>query len=318
MLVRSGYGSAFNNLYISETTITKTAKNEYGLSKIKKEIAWYRFCEETKIDYPRPEINRFMENGYTMKYYSEYVPLYRRFSLFTDAEKFKMLDTIYTHLKVMHDTTEKEIDKETFMRNVKQECYDKIINRFKEIEEMVKRYSYITHVNGMPILDFHTLAKNISASILNYYDGAKSYSVSCIHGDCQFNNILVSPNSSDIIFIDPRGYFGESAIFGPADYDKAKVQFALSGYDIFDNMDITILNVENNNLTIPDLFQVQEPLKRESIRESIRGSIITDWVLSIWLGNAHSFKSNEAKAMFSYFYALYLGTLYGAINGANI
>lgn len=301
-LVRNGYGSVFNELTISGDEITKVAKNSYGLSKIKKEMEWYRFCESENMSCPRPAVKEYLENGYTMKYYKDAMPLYKLFPQMTKEKRYEILASINDHLKVMHSTTEKSIDKSTFMRHIEEECHNKTLRRFVEIEQLVSKYGYITHVNNMAIPSFHAAVNKVKGAILSYYDKLSNYSIACIHGDCQFNNILITPNSGELIFIDPRGYFGDLPVYGPADYDKAKVAFALSGYDVFDNMNISELNIDGNNVTIPNLFQIKEPLTR--------GSIETNWVISIWLGNAHCFKANEAKAMFSYFYALYLAATY--------
>ena len=43
LLQRIGYGSAFNNLYITPTTVKKQYKNEYGKAKLEKEILFYRY-----------------------------------------------------------------------------------------------------------------------------------------------------------------------------------------------------------------------------------------------------------------------------------
>jgi hypothetical protein len=53
-----------------------------------------------------------------------------------------------------------------------------------------------------------------------------------IHGDMCFPNILCDPVSRLFKFIDPRGSFGESGIFGDGRYDLAKLLHSLDGgYD---------------------------------------------------------------------------------------
>jgi hypothetical protein len=119
-----------------------------------------------------------------------------------------------------------------------------------------------------------------------------------IHGDCQFNNILIGPEK-EILFIDPRGYYGTYDIYGIPEYDDAKIAFALSGYDNFDSMKITSLNIENDVVFVEDL----------RIKDLEQDSFVSVLTLSIWLGNAHCFK-DEAKAFYSYSYAMWLISLY--------
>ena len=75
--------------------------------------------------------------------------------------------------------------------------------------------------------------------------------------------------------------------------------------DVFDNMVVEELRVvDGDNLILDPIFLVPDPpLKRG-------GDKVTMITLSIWLANAHCFKQTPLKAMYSYFYACYLATLY--------
>jgi aminoglycoside phosphotransferase len=54
-----------------------------------------------------------------------------------------------------------------------------------------------------------------------------------IHGDPTFSNTLITRNGT-VMFIDPRGYFGESEIYGDPIYDWAKLYYSVvGGYDAF-------------------------------------------------------------------------------------
>jgi len=70
-----------------------------------------------------------------------------------------------------------------------------------------------------------------------------------MHGDLCFSNILYDFRSNRIRVIDPRGcdYSGKSSIYGPADYDVAKLAHSIIGrYDeiIADRYDVGILKSE--------------------------------------------------------------------------
>ena len=88
--------------------------------------------------------------------------------------------------------------------------------------------------NNIKIKTFDEILSIIEVNVLEYIKSKSNYTYSLIHGDCQFSNILIHKNN-DIKFIDPRGYFGNTMLFGIPEYDIAKVFFALSGYDHFDN-----------------------------------------------------------------------------------
>ena len=69
-----------------------------------------------------------------------------------------------------------------------------------------------------------------------------------IHGDTNFSNILINPENQDIKFIDPRGYFSSSKIFGLVDYEYAKILYGISGYDHFNNHHFTIQSMNEKEI----------------------------------------------------------------------
>ena len=58
---------------------------------------------------------------------------------------------------------------------------------------------------------------------------SKSVSVTIVHGDFCFSNILFDINNQIIRLIDPRGYFGRKGIYGDPRYDVAKLRHSISG-----------------------------------------------------------------------------------------
>lgn len=310
LLERTGYGSNFNSLYISKNIIIKQSKNEYGHKKLKKEILFYLFLEKNNIQFPRPKILSFTENSYTMEYLKEYIPLYSVFSSFTTGKKEEILLKIKNYLKNLHKNIIK-VSNETFTKCLKEEFYTKLIERFTVTQEILVQFEKIKTINNKKIFG---LEKNESVTNISFFTKIvtllfnqiqkhfSNTSFSVIHGDCQFNNILINKVTEELVFIDPRGYFGSSDIYGMPEYDLAKIQFALSGYDIFDNMEMNTLDLYQENINIPLLFQDTNPLPNNNP--------ITLFTLGIWMGNAHIFSQNSYKCAFSYFYALHLFTLY--------
>jgi len=78
---------------------------------------------------------------------------------------------------------------------------------------------------------------------------------SFIHGDCTFSNIMLRDNGKPV-FIDPRGYFGSTELFGDPNYDWAKLYYSIAGnYDRFNLKDFSLkigenaveLKIESNN-----------------------------------------------------------------------
>lgn len=71
---------------------------------------------------------------------------------------------------------------------------------------------------------------------------------SIIHGDCTFSNIMFDTFNTKTILIDPRGYFGNTKLYGDKDYDWAKIYYSLVGnYDQFNRKKFT-LDISKNEI----------------------------------------------------------------------
>ena len=65
-------------------------------------------------------------------------------------------------------------------------------------------------------------------------DNMLNFTPSIIHGDCCFSNILYGADKNIIRFIDPRGSFGKTGIYGDIRYDIAKLYHSVDGtYEAF-------------------------------------------------------------------------------------
>jgi len=298
-----GYGSSFNNLYLLEDKIKKEAKTSYGITKIKKEIFFYKFIQKHKC-LPMPAFLEDLGIAYTMKYLPDYKPLFQVFPYFSENKKADILQQIDTNLQRLHKTEIQIIPREIYQNAIYAEMIDKLEKRYDEIKDILSEYSFIKSVNGTPIRTFLENLALLQKAATKFIDSRTQYIFTPIHGDCQFNNILYNEHTHDIIFIDPRGYFGDHDLYGPPEYDLAKVKFALTGYDAFDAKDITELTIQNDNIVLDILPLIPEPLAKA------RDDFISQLVVSIWMGNAHCFKENKYKTAYSYFMAAYYASLY--------
>jgi uncharacterized protein YozE (UPF0346 family) len=301
-LERNGYGTQFNNLYLlSKDIIKKESKNEYGNRKMKKEIAFYRYIMTYRIPFPIPTIYEFGENYYIMQYFSNYVPLYQLFHSFSQNKKQDVYTNIQQSLGTLHLSGKKHTTKEHITNLLYNETKQKLQQRYEEIKPILDSYSFLKKVNNITLLTFDDLLERIEKKVHDYVESLHFFELCIIHGDCQFNNILYDSTTDNIVFIDPRGYFGEEDLYGIPEYDEAKLRFALSGYDSFDNSIIDKLTINDDNLSIPNMFLLDSVPFNDFI-----GTL----AISIWLGNAHCFKDTPFKAIYSFYYARYLGTLY--------
>jgi len=84
-------------------------------------------------------------------------------------------------------------------------------------------------LNGKKLRGWPGIRKAIEARVQKLSANARGR---IIHGDMCFPNILCDPVSRLFKFIDPRGSFRESGIYGDARYDLAKLLHSLDGgYD---------------------------------------------------------------------------------------
>ena len=307
ILNRIGYGSNFNKLSVNfnRNIIKKESINKYGDKKINYEINFYRFLINNEIFFRIPKIYDFERNSYTMEYFNNYEPLYKIFNVLNNFKKTKLINEIKNNLNILHNSSTIYISKDDFFLNLKIEIEEKIIMRYNKIKDIIKKYDYIKKVNNIKILDFYKILYIINTKIYKLFEikYKDNYYLTPFHGDCQFNNILYNIDKDDFIFIDPRGYFGNSEIYGILEYDYSKLLFALSGYDDFDNRNIDKLDIDIDNIKV-----IINSLD-ESIFQYNNLEILL--MYNIWLGNSECFmKNNEIKGIYSYFISMYLATIF--------
>ena len=308
IMERKGYGSHFNTIEFIDEVVKKSAKNNYGQDKIKQEIHFYLYLIRFKIQFQVPTILDYsLENNhyYSMTCMKNYKELYIVFPSFHEKQKIKILKNIFDSLNILHQHT-KSVEKHQVIQDVYLETIHKINTRLICIQKMIDKYSHIDtiycHGQFIKRKSIHEILEKIKTNVDEYcksLDDVTDYSL--IHGDCQFNNILMN-ESDDLVFIDPRGYFGNTLLFGLKEYDIAKIYFALSGYDEFDNRSIETLDIENNTI------QIHLDILDSSIFN--KNKFIKTLVISIWLSNAHIFMENENKCIHSFFIAIYLASCY--------
>ena len=296
--MQQGYGAHYTKVSIINNNVLKKSINQEGLIKIKREINFINFILKNKINFPIPKIVEIKDNSFLMEYLNGYNTLESVLRNKTQNLK-KIIKLIKKYLNILHLSKHKYVSKQVYRTLLLQETIYKIKKRTDKIKNIISKYNYIKKVNGKIILNFDLILEKIKELIEKHIDNILDYKLYPIHGDTHLNNILINDNN-EIKFIDARGYFGDSIIFGIKEYDYAKFYFGLGGYSEFDLKQVNSLNIKNDNITINI-----NPLINETISSYIKLLIIT-----IWLGNAHCFIHNEYKVVESYFYAIYLASRY--------
>jgi hypothetical protein len=247
-----------------------------------------------------------------MEYLKDYTPLYLSYGVFCPEKKIACLKTIMDHLQYIHNVRI-QVERHVFKQDLIMETIQKIETRMKDVLPLIQNppYKNIRYVQNNitgNIVNIRTLdeIKSVIKQNVDFYlnDDATKYEYGIIHGDCQFNNILINKND-ELKFIDPRGYYGSTQLYGLVEYDIAKICFALSGYDTFDNSHIEKIIMSSSTHTI----QVDIELCDDTYLQT-QSTIVKTLLCAIWLSNSHIFTEDEPKCITSYFIAMYMCSHY--------
>jgi hypothetical protein len=307
----------FNQITISEKgNLMKRAITEQGIDIMKKEANWYRFlCNHPfneDFDFPIPKIRALQPEYMIMEYLKEYEPFYIHLNKLQPKEIEDILHKLMREVKILHSIETKEVDNISFLTNLKYEIHDKIVERMAKIQNLINSFPKIEYVNGVKIHSFHLILQKVKDILMEDYkkqEKNEKHTYHFIHGDLNFSNIMIHPNSHLIKFIDPRGYFGKSLLLGPKEYDESKVLYAISGYDGF-NQDPSFHPLQFDKMGKSITFQMKGYPVSKTFLEKYFKKIHFAYLTIIWLGLAEYNKNNFWKCICSYYQGLYIGTKY--------
>ena len=297
----NNYGFRFSDIIHTDDLFIKRGKNNHGCDKIQNEISFYLEIEKKGIKLSIPELIYYNDNEIHIKNIKNSVCL----TYIIDKYNWKsFVNNICSKLENIHNLTiEKNVD--DILRDIKIETYDKLIKRYNETEWCkINDFNKIKYVNTIKIKNIEYYASTINRKITEILIKKNINSYNLIHGDTHLGNILSSNNN--LYFIDPRGYFGNSKLYGLKQYDYAKLLFGISGYSIFDMMKIDTLNIENDNITIEFIKNYEYVFMDYQFNENTYLDELTLlFSLSIWLGNNSCFLDENKKItslMIAYYY----------------
>ena len=278
----NNYGFVFNDITIEDGIFIKSAKNSHGKMKINNETAFYRYIADNNIAFPMPPLLEHHDGTIKLQYIPDSSTLTSIHNIFGYVTRIK------DHLHDIHDV-QITVSKDIIMRDLNIELKTKVMGRFNEYEWSSNTlYNSIKSVNGIQIQSVDYYCDIIYDKLAALLCDRRHYSL--IHGDIHLGNILLDVGDN-ILFIDPRGYFGESKLFGLCEYDHAKLLFGLSGYSVFDNMTIKDLVINSNdNIEIDVIYSHEYIFETKEFDE-----ISVLLCLSIWLANNSCFSNINKK-----------------------
>ncbi|MDR2770294.1 MAG: hypothetical protein LBB08_02485 [Rickettsiales bacterium] len=223
----------YNKIEFIDGKVIKTGLTFEAVKLIWREAAWYKKMSEYGFG-AIPQI--YGTDPLTLEYIDGTNMFLAEFSA---EQKQQALDRIVSALSQMHSYETAPAD----AWDIYAEYFTKTIRRLQTIQGALTFGSdRVIKINGKEcanvLSDPHLLRNAVLGTLMNI----KSYRP--IHGDCQLTNTMIGKNGK-IYFIDARGYFGKSQVWGDARYDWAKLYYSLSGN--FDQFNIKNFKLEINS-----------------------------------------------------------------------
>ena len=229
----------FNSLVVDQDgkTMTKRAVDPNYVHLIKREIEWYTKYEGlTDLDrVVTPHVHHHTDDSFTMDYLASYQPLHTVLDTFeknADLAKIrKLYHNVFAAVDSVAETSTIGVPFNTFKDDLRKEVVEKVIDRCEKIKAFLVNYNKDQLVevlskvyDCMLLFAINSEDYDIEKDILRYW---------FCHGDLNGSNILVDDKTLDVKFVDPRGYFGETKLYGWKPYEHAKLLYCLYGYDDF-------------------------------------------------------------------------------------
>lgn len=217
----------FNKITINADRVIKESIDEYGKKLASRECAWYDKAKRLGIT-TLPNVYRI--NPLELELI-EGKNIYE--DVFSYTEKKDILRKIVISLRRLHKA--EQISADTF--SCKEVYFLKTIERIRIIRDMIPfaNQEYIT-VNGRKCRNVFFCKRELEHKLEQLTCDTFCF----IHGDCTFSNILLRKNTEPV-FIDPRGYFGQTELYGDPRYDWAKLYYSIVGnYDHFNRREFDL------------------------------------------------------------------------------
>lgn len=238
----------FNHLEIDEVAGTLTKRSQ-KVSKFVDEINYYRqLPNDVSVFFPRlvdfstDESDAFL----TQEYYG--YPSLAEMYVFENFDSSRW-ERIFDHLL---EIVKNRLGRHTAsldQQDLESIYLHKTSNRLEALEESGASAGRLTQVDeleidGEKMLGWPQLKLQLEdalSALCQVREGA------IIHGDLCLSNILYDPRSGIGKFVDPRGSFGKSGIYGDPRYDVAKLYHSLmGGYDFIVNDLFAVREMEAN------------------------------------------------------------------------
>ncbi len=231
----------FNKLTFLEDRVIKEPVDKQGEQLAIREKRWYQYIQNKCDSKNLPHVFSFepLTIEKVVGKENSDCHLYSMGGL-EKQQKEKILTSIVDCLKKIHEIENVDTDYESFV-----DAYlTKTVKRLNTVKTLIPFSDQPKIcINGKECRNIFFCLPEISAHVFKYYP--KNFCV--IHGDATFSNILF--DGTKPVLIDPRGYFGQTELYGDEAYDWAKLYYSVVGnYDQF-NLGKFTLEINENDVT---------------------------------------------------------------------
>ena len=263
----------FNRIQMEKEKVYKLPVDEQGRNLAKREVIWYQKLKD-KCPENIPKIYEWfplcMERIEGKNIYEYNHISFERKKLILK----KMIDCLI-HI---HNIESVDADKESYRMVYIDKTYDRL-DKVRNLIPFANDRTII--VNGRKCRNVLFYEEEIEKMVMKYMP--EKFAI--IHGDCTFSNSILKKNDIPV-FIDPRGYFGKSGIYGDPAYDWAKLYYSLvSNYDQF-NLKNFRLKIDDKKIELQitsSSWEVLEEYFFELLEEKVTREQMKLFVALIWL-----------------------------------
>lgn len=237
----------FNLIEIKNNKVIKCPRDIQGKQLAERECFWYKKVKALSNDlkdinlpiiYSFDPLTMEVIDGKNLYEYTD-IP---------HDQKIKILKKIINSLNAIHSIERVPVNEDSYY-----EAYiGKTIKRLEKVKNLIPFANQkVVKINGKEcrniFFNWDIVEKNINNYLPNEFV--------LIHGDCTFSNMILEKDENPVLF-DPRGYFGNTELYGDQAYDWAKLYYSIVGnYDQFNlkrfTLDILdneiILSIESNH-----------------------------------------------------------------------
>lgn len=224
----------FNKIEFEGDKVIKTAKTDDAIKLQKIENKFYDdygnvpvLAKKLGYDKDKNELILKRVNGKTAQNW-----------YYENGKHVELIHKVMYGLGVLNDTN---IDIKDDEKDIKKAFYNELVGKIngrvtpcKKLIDYFIDQSKIKYIDGMKITkDYFVLMSKIERW---YEDNEDNFHACLCHGDPNTDNTMIDEDGN-VVFIDPRGYFGnlKTIGLGMAEYDIAKFCYGLNGYSRFNS-----------------------------------------------------------------------------------